>query len=94
MDIFVNQEKMHPHPIFFLFWKENILVGPGSKHMDPIIYFLSFPPNQTHSKKVFLPIFSSKFTIKHYLNSEQIIHGFRLYHQLKEKKTQYKKWKT
>ena len=63
MGIFVNQEKIHPYSIFSLFWRENILVGPRRKHLGPTIYFPSFLPNQTHSKKVFLPIFSSKFSI-------------------------------
>ena len=63
MGIFVNQEKIHLYSIFSLFWRENILVGPRRKHLDPTIYFPSFLPNQTHSKKVFLPIFSPKFSI-------------------------------
>ena len=44
-------------------WEKNFLVGPGRKHMDPIIYFPSSSPNQTHSKKIFLLIFSSKFSL-------------------------------
>ena len=43
--------------------EKNFLVGPGRKHMDPTIYFPSSSPNQTHSKKVFLLIFSSKFSL-------------------------------
>ena len=65
MDIFVNQEKINSHSVFSPFWKENILVGLGRKYLGPIIYFLSSPPNQTHSKKVFLSIFSPKFSIHH-----------------------------
>ena len=52
---------------FSLHFGENFLVGLRRKHLDPTIYFPSFPPNQTHSKKVFLPIFSSKFSI-HYIS--------------------------
>ena len=33
------------------------------KYPGPTIYFPSSPSNQTHSKKVFLPIFSPKFSI-------------------------------
>ena len=61
--------------IFSLFWEENFLVGLNRKYLSPIIYFLSFPSNQMHSKKVFLPIFSPKLSIhrisspnKHALN--------------------------
>ena len=39
------------------------MVGPRRKHIGPTIYFPFSPPNQTHSKKVFLPIFSPKFSI-------------------------------
>ena len=63
MGIFVNQEKIHPHSVFSLFWGENILVGLGRKHPGPTDYFISFPSNQTHSKKVLFPIFSQKFSI-------------------------------
>ena len=31
--------------IFSPFWRENFLVGLGRKHLGPIIYFPSFPPN-------------------------------------------------
>ena len=49
--------------VFFPFWRKKLLVGQERKHLGPIIYFPSSPPNQTHSKKIFLPIFSSKFSI-------------------------------
>ena len=49
--------------VFSPFWGENFLVGSGRKHTSPTIYFPSFSPNQTHSKKVLLPIFSPKFSI-------------------------------
>ena len=62
---FCQKKKNHPHSIFSSFWEENILVGSRRKHLDPTIYFSSFLPNQTHSKKVFLPIFSPKFSIYH-----------------------------
>ena len=65
MGIFVNQEKIHPHLVFSLFWRENILVGSERKHLGPTIYFPSFLSNQTHSKKVFFFIFSPKFFIHH-----------------------------
>ena len=48
---------------FSLHFKENFLVDLGRKHLGPTIYFLLSPPNQTHSKKVFLSIFSLKFSI-------------------------------
>ena len=61
--------------VFSLFLGKNFLIGSGRKHLDPTIYFPFSPLNQTHSKKVFLPIFSSKFSIypisplnKHTLN--------------------------
>ena len=41
----------------------SILVGLERKHMSHTIYFSSFLPNQTHSKKVLLSIFSLKFSI-------------------------------
>ena len=44
---------------------QNILVGLGRKHLGPTIYFSSSPPNQTYSKKNFIPIFSPKFSIHH-----------------------------
>ena len=40
-----------------------ILVGLERKHLSPIIYFPSSLSNQIYSKKVFLPIFSPKFSI-------------------------------
>ena len=46
-----------------LHFGENFLVGLERKYLGPIIYFPSSPPNQTHSKKVFLPIFSLMFFI-------------------------------
>ena len=49
--------------IFSLFWREIFLMGQKEKHLNSTIYFPSSPLNQTHSKKVFLPIFSSKFSI-------------------------------
>ena len=49
--------------VFSLFWRENFLMGQKEKHLSSTIYFPSSPLNQTHSKKVFLPIFSSKFSI-------------------------------
>ena len=61
--IFYNLEKMHPYPVLSLFWEENILVSLRRKHLSPTIYFPSSPSNQTHSKKVFLPIFFLKFSI-------------------------------
>ena len=61
--IFYNLEKMHPYPVLSLFWEENILVGLRRKHLSPTIYFPSSPSNQTHSKKVFFPIFFLKFSI-------------------------------
>ena len=63
MGIFVNQEKINPHSVFSPFWRENILAGPGRKYMGLTIYSPSFPPNQIHSKKVFLPIFFPKFFV-------------------------------
>ena len=43
----------------------------GRKHLSPTIYFLSSSPNQTHSKKVFLPIFFPKFFHPSYFTSKQ-----------------------
>ena len=40
-------------------------MGPERKHLDSTIYFLSSLPNQIRSKKVFILIFSSKFSIHH-----------------------------
>ena len=42
---------------------KKILVVLGRKHSDPTIYFPFSLPNQTHSKKVFLSIFSPIFSI-------------------------------
>ena len=49
--------------VFSLFWGKNFLMGSRRKHLNPTIYFLFSPLNQTHSKNIFLPIFSSKFFI-------------------------------
>ena len=60
---FLSTKQPHFLPsIFSPFWKEIFLVGLGRKHSDPPIYF---PSHQTHSKNVFLPIFSPKFSIHH-----------------------------
>ena len=57
--------------------------------LGPTIYFLSSPPNQTHSKKVFLPIFSPKFLIypisppnKHTLNLGLSYYGKLWYYDI------------
>ena len=49
--------------VFSPFWGEIFLMDSRRKHLGPTVYFPSSPPNQTHSKKVFLLIFSSKFSI-------------------------------
>ena len=49
--------------VFLETWWENFMVSLDKKHLDPIIYFIFSPHNQTNSKKVSLPIFSSKFSI-------------------------------
>ena len=58
-----------PFPVFSPFWRENFLMGPRRKYLDSTIYFPFSPPNQTHYKKVSLPIFSKKvsffFTLFH-----------------------------
>ena len=51
------------HSVFSLFWRENILVGPGRKYLGPTNFFPSPPSNQTPTKKAFIPIFSPKFSI-------------------------------
>ena len=63
MGIFVNQENIHLYSVFSPFWRENILVGTGRKHLNLTIYFSFFLSNQTHSKKVLFSIFSLKFSI-------------------------------
>ena len=50
--------------IFSQFWRKFFLVSSGRKHLDPTIYFSSFSPNQIYSKKIFLLIFSPKFSIQ------------------------------
>ena len=77
-----KKESDEPHfllSVFSPFWRENFLLNPGRKHVDPTIYFPFFPPNQTHSKKVFILIFSLKFSIhsisprnKHTLREETV----------------------
>ena len=49
--------------VFSQFWRENFFVDSERKHLSPTIYFPYSPPNQIHFKKVFLPIFSLKFSI-------------------------------
>ena len=49
---------------FSLHFREKIFWwAQGEKHLGATIYFPSSPPNQTHFKKVFLPIFFPKFFI-------------------------------
>ena len=61
---FLSIKQPHFLPLVFsLFLGKNFLIGSGRKHLDPTIYFPFSPLNQTHSKNVFLPIFSSKFFI-------------------------------
>ena len=74
-----RRKRKHFYSIFFLFWEENILVGLERKHSGPIIYFPSSPPNQIHSKKVFFPIFFSKFSIHHVLPPNKHILRLQLY---------------
>ena len=48
--IALNFSKL-PHfipSVFFPFWRENFLMGPGRKHLGLTIYFPSSPPNQTY----------------------------------------------
>ena len=49
--------------VFSPFLGENFLVGSRRKYLGLTIYFPSSLFNQTHFKKVFLPIFSPKFSI-------------------------------
>ena len=59
---FSSIKHIHFFPsIFSSFWRENFLIDLERKHQNPTIYFPFFLPNQTHSKLIFLPIFSSKF---------------------------------
>ena len=48
---------------FSLHFREKAFWWAQRKHLGPTIYFPSFPPNQTHSKRVILPIFPPKFFI-------------------------------
>ena len=76
MSIFVNQEKMYTPPSFFpILGRKHFGGGPREKTLGPHHFLPSPPSNQTPTKKVFLPIFSSKFSIhpisslnKHTLN--------------------------
>ena len=52
-----------PSTQFFLHFRENILVGLRRKQLDPTNFFPSPHSNQTLTKKVFLSIFSLKFSI-------------------------------
>ena len=63
---FIKQPYFFPS-VFFSFLGESFLIGLGRKHPGHTTYFSSFPPNQTLQKKIFLPIFSSKFSIYHIL---------------------------
>ena len=47
------------HSIFSLFWRENIFVDLGRKHLDPTNFFPPLPP----TKKIFFLIFFPKFYI-------------------------------
>ena len=67
MGIFVNQEKIHLSSVFSPFQRENILVGLRRKHLGPTTYFPSSLSNQTHTKKVFFPIFFSIFSPKFFI---------------------------
>ena len=57
------KKKFIPTQFSLHFEEKTFQVGLGRKHLSSIIYFPSFFLNQTHSKKVFIPIFSSKFSI-------------------------------
>ena len=57
------KKKFIPTQFSLHFEEKTFWVGLGRKHLSSTIYFPSFLPNQTHSKKVFIPIFSSKFFI-------------------------------
>ena len=70
---------------FSLHFGENFLVNQERKHMSSTIYFPSSPPNQTHSKKVFLLIFSPKFSIHPISLSNKYtlkLHSFYIYQPL------------
>ena len=68
---FANQEKIHPHSIFSPFWRENILVRSGRKHLNPTIYFhSSIQPNKL--KKSFHSYFLSKVFHAPYFIYKQI----------------------
>ena len=65
---FLTIKKFFYHySVFLSFQRANILVGLSRKHISFTIYFSSFLSNQTHSKKVFISIFSQKFSIHHVL---------------------------
>ena len=61
--VFLFIKQLHFLPsIFSPFWKENFLVSLKRKHSNPTIYFLSFTPIQTHSKKIFFPFSLQNFS--------------------------------
>ena len=63
MGVFIIYLSNSFHSVFFIFWRENILLGPGRKHLDLTYQFFSLlSPDQTPTKKVFILIFSSKFS--------------------------------
>ena len=57
-----NLKTSSPLNFFSIFWRKHF-GGSRKKYLNSTIYFPSPLPNQTHSKKVFFPIFSSKFYI-------------------------------
>ena len=70
------------------FREKNFLVGSKRKHLDPTIYFPSSSPNQTHSQKDFLPIFSTKFSIHLISPPNKHILRVRFWHPWFELQTQ------
>jgi len=50
---------------FSLYFRENFLVSLKKKYLGLIIYFPLSSFNQTHFNKIFIPIFSPKFSIHH-----------------------------
>ena len=63
---FLSKNNVQFFPLIFSqFWGEKyFLMGLGSKHLCHYIYFLSFSPNQKHSKK-----FSFLFSLQNFLSA-------------------------
>ena len=73
MGIFIIYLSNFSYSVFFLFWRENILLGPSVFSLDPTNFFLSPPPTKHLPKKFSFPFSFQNFPSHFLFKSFQLV---------------------